>query len=140
MYINLVSTLRLSDVARVQRSNLLCSLEHHLILKECGCIDRGNATQLAQLDSNVATLNARLHNFTAEWQDKLAAMGRDKDVAVVEQGFLENVGPQVRACALVPCVFWAPDCNNKRLAHHFYPVTDPLEPLLTLLTTLIRSH
>ncbi len=29
---------------------LYCDIEHRYILEECGCIDRGNATQLKSLD------------------------------------------------------------------------------------------
>ena len=50
VYVNLVSTLDLSNVARLQRSVEYCDIEHRYILHECGCIDTGNATQLKQLD------------------------------------------------------------------------------------------
>ena len=49
MYISLMSTLDLSHIARLQRVHIGCRLEHKYLLKECGCIDRGNATQLVQV-------------------------------------------------------------------------------------------
>lgn len=92
IYINLMSTLDLSDVARLQRSVLFCSVEHRLLLKECGCIDRGNTTQLKMLDANVHAMNARLSSIASNWTDRLTKAGRD-DVAVVYQPYLEGIGP-----------------------------------------------
>lgn len=89
--INLVSTLDLSNIARIQRSSVFCSLEHRVILQECGCIDRGNETQLKQLDENVHTFNNRLHNLTRVWNARLVANGRT-DVRVVQQSFMEEIG------------------------------------------------
>ena len=48
-----MSTLDLSNVARLQRESAVCSIEHRLLLKECGCIDRGNKTELEALDRSV---------------------------------------------------------------------------------------
>jgi hypothetical protein len=90
VYVNLISTLDLSNIARLQRSNLKCTVEHKIVLKECGCIDRGNATQLKQLDVNVHTMNTRLHKMAADWQTKLQDR---KDMAVVLQSFQESIGP-----------------------------------------------
>ena len=53
VYISLTSTLDLSNVARIQRSVPWCSFEHRVILQECGCIDRGDAKQLAQFSASV---------------------------------------------------------------------------------------
>lgn len=92
IYINLMSTLELSDVARLQRSVVFCSVEHRLLLKECGCIDRGNSTQLKMLDDNVHAMNARLESVAKNWTIRLSNAGRD-DVAVVYQPFLEGIGP-----------------------------------------------
>jgi len=50
VYVNLISTLDLSNIARLQRSVEYCSIEHRYLLNECGCIDKGNATELVQLD------------------------------------------------------------------------------------------
>lgn len=88
--INLVSTLDLSNVHRIQQSKLECKIIHKII-DECGCIDRGNATQLKLLDANTHALNAENHKIAVKWQQKLAASGRD-DVAVVVQGFQEGQG------------------------------------------------
>jgi len=91
VYVNLMGTLDLSQIARIQRSNVECTVIHKYLLEECGCIDRGNATQLKQLDANVHAMNAVLHNLSATWHAKLAAEGRG-DMAVVMQGFLEGHG------------------------------------------------
>jgi hypothetical protein len=91
VYVNLVSTLDLSNVARIQRAHLGCKVEHE-ILNECGCIDRGNATQLQWLDRNVHTMNAQLHTIAAQWYTTLQQQGRS-DMAVVVQGFQEGIGP-----------------------------------------------
>jgi len=92
-YINLVSMLDLSNIARIQRSKIGCKIEHELIIQEAGCIDRGNATQLAQLDRNVHWMNSRQHQFASEWREKLQQQGRT-DLAIVSQGFLEGLGAQ----------------------------------------------
>ena len=94
VYVSLSSTLDLSNVARIQRSSLYCSVEHKVILKECGCIDRGNATQLAQLDANIHTYDSALHDLAQKWYEKLQAAKRT-DMAVVMQSFLEGVGPEL---------------------------------------------
>merc|ERR1711871_200551 len=91
VYVNLVSTLDLSNVHRLQQSKIGCKIEHGLILEECGCIDRGNATELAQLDENVHTMNDKLHALASQWHDKLAQQQRT-DMAVVVQSFQEGVG------------------------------------------------
>lgn len=90
VYVNLVSTLDLSNVARLQRSHPKCNIEHKVI-DECGCIDRGNATQLQWLDINVHAFNARLHALAAEWHTKLQTQGRT-DMAVVVQPYQEGIG------------------------------------------------
>lgn len=90
VYVNLVSTLDLSNVARIQRSNPFCDIEHKII-DECGCIDRGNATQLQWLDKNVHTMNAKLHEIAQNWYLKLKAQGRS-DMAVTVQAFQEGIG------------------------------------------------
>lgn len=43
-YINLISTLDLSNIARIQRSVPYCKFLHKHVLSECGCIDKGNST------------------------------------------------------------------------------------------------
>jgi hypothetical protein len=95
VYINLVSTLDLSNVARLQRESAVCSIEHRVLLKECGCIDRGNKTELEALDRSVHAYNNRLHQLASDWGVKIAAMNRTADVAVVVQAFQEGVGPQL---------------------------------------------
>jgi hypothetical protein len=92
VYVNLVSTLDLSNIARIQREHELCKIEHKYILKECGCIDRGNSTELARLDKSVHIFNNRLHQVAADWRSKLKSMGRDGDMAVVVQAFQEGIG------------------------------------------------
>lgn len=92
VYVNLVSTLDLSNIARIQRDHELCKVEHKVILKECGCIDRGNSTELARLDKSVHIFNNRLHQIAADWHAKLKQMGRDGDMAVVSQSFQEGIG------------------------------------------------
>merc|ERR1712070_409247 len=94
VYVNLVSMLDLSHIHRIQQSKGGCKIEHELILQECGCIDRGNETELAQLDSNVQWMNARFHQFSADWQAKLQAQGR-KDIAIVTQSSFEGLGPEL---------------------------------------------
>lgn len=94
VYVNLVSTLDLSNVARIQRKHAFCKVEHQHILRECGCIDRGNQTQLAQLDANIATMNAALHGLAARWTEKLGSQNRT-DMAVTVQAFQEGVGKQL---------------------------------------------
>ena len=91
VYVNLVSTLDLSNVARIQRSTVFCAIEHKYLLKECGCIDRGNATELVQLDENVHTFDAALKQLAGKWQAQLKAQGRE-DIAIVYQDFMEGVG------------------------------------------------
>lgn len=91
-YINVISTLDLSNIARIQRSKLGCTIEHKYIVKECGCIDKGNSTQLAMLDRNVHYYNDRLHKFASDWYAKLQQQGRT-DIAIVTQSFMEQIGP-----------------------------------------------
>jgi phospholipase B1 len=91
VYINLVSTLDLSNIARLQRSNLKCLAEHKTIIQECGCIDKGNKTQLEMLDENTHTMNGELHKLASQWYTKLQQEGR-KDMAVVSQSFQESIG------------------------------------------------
>ena len=91
VYVNLVSMFDMSNIARIQRGNLGCSIEHKLILKECGCIDRGDSKQLKQLDENVHTFNTALHTLAAKWHKQLQASGR-KDMAVTLQPFQEGLG------------------------------------------------
>jgi len=92
VYVNLISTLDLSNVARIQRSNFLCNIEHQWILTECGCIDRGSKAELKRLDESVHAFNMRQHQIAADWYQKLREMGRENDIAVVQQGFMEGVG------------------------------------------------
>jgi phospholipase B1 len=92
VYVNLISTLDLSNIARLQRTSVKCTVEHKVILKECGCIDRGNKTQLAQLDVNVHAFNAQLHAIASRWRAKLAASNRT-DMAVILQPYQEGIGP-----------------------------------------------
>jgi len=95
VYVNLVSTLDLSSVHRIQQeSGLFCKFEHGVVLRECGCIDRGNKTELQTLDDNVHTLNTQLHTLAAKWHTQLANQGRT-DMAVTVQGFMEGVGKQL---------------------------------------------
>eukprot|EP00039_Didymoeca_costata_P015141 m.253654 g.253654 ORF g.253654 m.253654 type:complete len:320 (+) comp16161_c1_seq1:531-1490(+) len=91
VYVSLQSLLDLSNVARIQRANVGCDIEHRYILVECDCVDRGNSTQLKQLDENVHTFNNEYHALAAKWQSKLKQEGRT-DMAVVTQGFLEGQG------------------------------------------------
>lgn len=91
VYVNLVSTLDLSNIARIQKTKAGCKFEHKHVLKECGCIDRGNATQLAMLDHNVHTMNDELHGLAAKWRARLAAAGRT-DMAVIVQSYQEGIG------------------------------------------------
>jgi phospholipase B1 len=91
VYVNLVSTLDLSNVARLQRSTVWCKTEHE-ILHECGCIDKGNATQLKWLDINVHSFNSKLHEIAGNWYTKLKNEGRT-DMAVQLQAYQEGIGP-----------------------------------------------
>lgn len=116
-YVNLISTLDLSNIARIQRSNPFCTVEHR-ILNECGCIDRGNATQLQWLDKNVHTMNARLHTIAAQWYTTLQQQGRS-DMAVVVQGYQEGIGATLDRSFLSKL-----DCfHPSAIAHQV--VTDP---------------
>ena len=104
IYINLMSTLDLSDVARLQRSVLFCSVEHRLLLKECGCIDRGNSTELKMLDVNVHSMNARLSSIASNWTDRLAKAGRD-DVLSPDNSYIWNIHYMEFVCKYL-CVFY----------------------------------
>jgi hypothetical protein len=91
VYVNLISTLDLSNIARLQRTSVKCAIEHKIVLEECGCIDRGNKTQLAMLDVNVHTMNTELHKLAQNWRTKLQGENRT-DMAVVVQSFQEGIG------------------------------------------------
>jgi len=92
VYVNLVSTLDLSNVHRLQQSSLWCKTEHQVV-HECGCIDKNpNPTQLKWLDTNVHSFNTRLHQIATNWYYKLKNEGR-VDMAVVMQGYQEGIGP-----------------------------------------------
>ena len=91
VYVNLVSTLDLSNVHRIQQSRAWCKFEHQHILRECGCIDRGDPKELKQLDANIKTMNDALHGLAAKWHAALAAQGRT-DMAVTVQAYQEGVG------------------------------------------------
>jgi hypothetical protein len=89
IYVNLVSTLDLSNVARIQKDNpQLCTAISRLF-QECWCVNNGDAKQLTQLDRNIHVMNKRLHQFASDWQVKL--QGRT-DLAVVVQPFMEGIG------------------------------------------------
>jgi phospholipase B1 len=90
-YVNLVSMLDLSQIHRIQHSKIGCTIEHELILQECGCIDRGDPTELDTLDRNIHFMNGRLHQFAVDWQKKLRDQGRE-DIAVVAQWGFEGIG------------------------------------------------
>jgi hypothetical protein len=90
VYINLISTLDLSNIHRIQRTDAACSLIHDVV-HECGCIDVGNSTQLKQLDANIHTINGILHTLAQNWTAQLKADKRT-DVAVVVQSFQEGIG------------------------------------------------
>lgn len=90
-FVNLVSMLDLSQIHRIQQSKIGCKIEHQLILKECGCIDRGDPTELATLDRNIHFMNNRLHQFATEWREKLQEQGRE-DIAIVVQSGFEGIG------------------------------------------------
>lgn len=99
IYVNLVSMLDLSNIHRIQKSKAYCSIEHRTILQECGCIDRGNATELAMLDNNIHNFNRRLHQFAADWRVKLQQMNRT-DIAIVTQIANEGIGKKLDASFL----------------------------------------
>ena len=71
VYINLISTLNLSDIARIQKTTPYCKFIHAKVLKECGCIDRGNQTELEMMDKNIATMNNELHHLASKWYTDL---------------------------------------------------------------------
>lgn len=71
VYINLISTLNLSDIARIQKTTPYCKYIHAKVLKECGCIDRGNSTQLEMMDTNIHTMNNELHRLATKWYGDL---------------------------------------------------------------------
>lgn len=83
--------LDLSHIHRIQQSTEKCKIEHQYILKECGCIDRGNHEELAMLDQNIHYMNTRFHKFAADWREKLQVQGRS-DIAIVAQPFFEGIG------------------------------------------------
>ena len=88
-----------------------------MILKECGCIDRGNTTQLAQLDANINTHDSALvHDLGQKWYEKLQAAGRT-DMAVQMQSFLEGVGPEpnkpfLKLAGLLPPASFLPGAGS----------------------------
>ena len=93
-YVNIVSLLDLSHVARVQRESVWCKLKHDVV-KECGCITpKASSAQLAQVDANVHVLNQRLHQLATLHTHKARANGR-ADLAFVAQPFLEGAGPRL---------------------------------------------
>jgi len=94
VYVNLISTLDLSHINRIQKTDFLCKFVHGVIIEEAGCIDRGTPEQLKQIDENIHTMNARLHKMAQDWYEKLKKQGR-KDMAVVMQSFMEGVGHQL---------------------------------------------
>jgi hypothetical protein len=94
VYINLIGTLDLSNVHRVQQMYGFCKFEHEKVLTECGCVDKGNATELALLDQNIHVVNAELHRIAQKYHDEFKASGR-KDVAIVMQGFQEGIGAEI---------------------------------------------
>ena len=114
VYVNLVSTLDLSNVHRIQRSKIGCTIEHKYILQECGCIDRGNETELAQLDANVHAMNDALHDLAAKWYNRIAASNRT-DVAVVVQTFQEEIGSTLDASFLNPLDCFHPSTEGHEL-------------------------
>ncbi len=79
VYVNLVSTLDLSNVHRIQQTKLWCKFEHKVILRECGCIDRGDPAELAQLDANIKTMNDALHTLSQQWHARLQQQGPSND-------------------------------------------------------------
>ena len=94
IYVNLMSTMDLSSVHRLQQSTLYCRELHEKVLKECGCLDRGNSTQLEMVDHNVHVMNSELHKLAQKHQLSLSESNRN-DMAVVVQPFLEGVGPEL---------------------------------------------
>ena len=95
IYVNMIPSLDLSNVHRIQQTTSLCKWEHGSKISpfshECGCIDKGNATQLAYLDANIHIVNKRLHDLVAEFHSQISNSGR-KDIAIVTQGFMEFQG------------------------------------------------
>lgn len=94
IYVNLISTLNLSDVHRLQQTTLYCKELHAKVLDECGCLDRANPDQLQMIDHNVHLANAELHKLAQKHQTSLSESNRI-DMAVVVQPFLENTGPEI---------------------------------------------
>jgi len=93
VYVSLLSTLDLSHIHRLQRTKLGCTIEHKF-LHECGCVGKGNASELRRLDANIHTMNAALRQLAIDWQARLHAQGRS-DMTVVYQNFMEGVGAQL---------------------------------------------
>merc|ERR1719253_618597 len=65
-YVNLVSTLDLSNVARLQKGKTCAATSK--LFEECWCVNNGSPTQLAMLDRNIHVMNTRLHKFAADWK------------------------------------------------------------------------
>lgn len=88
IYINLISTLDLSYIHRVQQTTPYCKNLHKYIINEGKCLDRKNTTevQLDQLDHNIQVMNGELHKLAAKWYTKLEDQNR-KDVAIQMQPF-----------------------------------------------------
>jgi len=95
VYVSFIGTFALSAVARVQRANTECTIEHKYLIDECGCIDRGNSTELDVLDHNVDAMNTALNEMARKWRSKLAAEGRN-DVTVVYHEGATRIGPQMQ--------------------------------------------
>jgi len=92
-YVNLVSTLNISHVAKFKNGSPTCqALRQHL--KECPCISEGTASALSMLDRNIFAFNQRLHKFAADWRKNLTSRS---DVAIVVQPFLEGFGADMKA-------------------------------------------
>jgi phospholipase B1 len=91
VYVNLISTLDLSDIARIQKTTPYCKYIHEKVLTECGCIDRGNQTSLEMMDTNIRIMNNELHKLAQKWNT--FAKKERTDLAFVVQSYMEGIGP-----------------------------------------------
>lgn len=73
IYVNLIDTMELSNIHRVQQSTEYCKNLHEYVLHEGGCIDKKDVTQeeLDMMDHNLHVFNGELHKLAAKWYQTL---------------------------------------------------------------------
>lgn len=96
VYVNLISTVNLSNIHRTQQETPYCKNLHKYVLHEGGCLDKKDVTQeeLNLMDHNIQVMNEELHKLAAKWYQTLQDQNR-KDVAIQMQDFQIGIGPEL---------------------------------------------